>query len=141
MDGESGYEIVRNLADNSLKTFFFAVFDHSGSQGSSKSTITLWSKNTPPEITHDGFRNMHYQSNDNNNNKRFDRRLNKIRKESRQLQSEIKKLKNVGGNRSLKKIGGKRLFLVCYQAVALEINTDKYFFEKEIILIKLSIIH
>ena len=65
---------------------------------------------------------MHYQSNDKNNNKRFDRRLNKIRKESRQLQSEIKKLKNVGGNRSLKKIGGKRLFLVGYQAVALEIN-------------------
>ena len=68
---------------------------------------------------------MHYQSNDNNNNKRFDRRLNKIRKESRQLQSEIKKLKNVGGNRSLKKIGSERFFLVCYQAVALEINTDK----------------
>ena len=85
----------------------------------------MWSKNTPPEITHDGFRNMHYQSNDNNNNKRFDRRLNKIRKESRQLQSEIKKLKNVGGNRSLKKIGSERFFLVCYQAVALEINTDK----------------
>ena len=78
-----------------------------------------------PNSTNDGFRNLNFRSKQANNNKRFDRRLNKIRKESRQLQSEIKKLKNVGGNRSLKKIGGKRLFLVCYQAVALEIETDK----------------
>ena len=59
-----------------------------------------------PNITNnDGFRNLNYRS----NNKRFDRKLIKIKRESRQLNSEIQKLKNVGGNRFIKKIGGKSM--------------------------------